>query len=334
MRFTKEQLINRCYAGLQVIAPAVQAQVGDAFNLKNLATLLVQLETDNQMSPQLVEATKYAELIPVKINFPAVVGTSHTLQRKYGVGEGQDYSGTGNDVPLAEVVYDDVSLEVRAGVVGYQYSIMELATAAQMGIQLDSDKVQAARLAYENHMSKVALYGNPAVGLQGLYNQTGVTVQAAAKDWETATPDEILADFNAILSDALEASEFDSTLAPNTVLLALSLMRTLSERRLADNLETTLFEWLSKNNLLALEGKPLVIRGKRNLETAGVGGTRRTVVYRRDPECIEMRIPQDLQFLAAQPKGLDVYFPGHYLYQGVWLKRVDSLRYMDVPQKP
>lgn len=64
----------------------------------------------------------------------------------------------------------------------------------------------------------------------------------------------------------------------------------------------------------------------------GVGGIRRITVYRRDPACIEMRIPKELEFLAPQPDGLDLFTPGYYLYQGVWLKRIDSLRYMDVPK--
>lgn len=333
MNPTQEQLINRKMAGLEGVSGAMKAQVGDAFNLKNLASLLVKLETDDEMSPQLLEATEYAQFIPVKMNFPAVMGTSHELSRKKGVGEGQPYSGTGNDIPLAEVDYDSITLPTKAGVIGYQYSIHELATASQAGINLAGDKVQAARLGYEKHMSSLAWVGDVNTGLKGLTNQTGVTVVTAALAWETATPDEILEDFNDILSGAIEVSEFNASITPDTVVLPTSLMRVLTSRRIADNLETTLFDWVSKNNLLALEGKPLAIRGKSRLEAAGAKNRRRIIVYRRDPDCIEMRIPQDLQFLAAQPTGLDVYFPGHYLYQGVWLKRVDSLRYLDIPEK-
>lgn len=328
----KDQLINRKLALFGGVAPLLQAQIGDAFNLKNLVTLLVNLETDNEMSPQLAEATEYAAFIPVKSNFPAVVGTKHTLQRKNGVGEGQAYSGTGGDIPLAEVVYDTVDLGVRAGVIGYQYSILEMATASQAGISLDADKIQAARLGFEKHMSRIAWTGEPNEGLHGLFNQVGVNVQTATTAWETATPDAILADINDILSDAIEASEFNPSITPDTMILPTSLMRILTQRRISENLETTLFEWVSKTNLLALEGKSLTIRGTSRCETLGVGATRRITVYRRDPACIEMRIPQELQFLAPQQHNLDVFTPGHYLYQGVWLKRVDSLRYLDVPQ--
>lgn len=328
-----QQAINRKMAGLGNLTPMFQGMVGDAFNLQNLARLLVQAETQNDMTPQMTEALEYAALIPVKSGFPAVLGTSNDLDRKRGVGEGQPYSGTGNDIPLAEVLYDSINLPTKAGVIGYQYSILELATASQAGIALEADKVDAARLGFEKHMSRVAFYGEPATGVKGLLNQTGVDVVAAAEAWETATPDEILDDVNSQIEAAMDASEYNTSITPDTFLIPTSLMKILTTRRLADNLATTLLDHVLKNNMLTLQGKPFIIRAMSRLETAGVGGTRRTIMYRRDPACIEMRIPQELQFLAGQPQGLDIFFPGHYLYQGVWLKRVDSLRYMDVPQK-
>ena len=333
MNPTLQQQINRKYAGLNGLTTQFQGAVGDAFNLQNLAQLLVQLENQNDMTPQMTEATEYANYIPVKTNFPAVLDTSSKLQRKRGVGEGQDHSGTGGDIPLAEVIYDSITLDTRAGVIGYQYSILELATASQAGITLESDKVDAARLGYEKHMSRIAFYGNPTTGVYGLLNQTGVDVIAVAEAWETASPDEILDDVNSQIEAAMDASEFNTSITPDTFLIPTSLMRILVTRRLADNLETTLLDHIMKNNMLTLQGKPFVIRAMSRLETAGAGGTRRTIMYRRDPACIEMRIPQEIQFLTGQATNLDIFFPGHYLYQGLWLKRVDSLRYMDVPQK-
>ncbi len=333
MNPTLEQLINRKCASMQALVPNFQAAVGDAFNLQNLANLLVQLETNNEMTPQLAEAAEYANFLPVKQNFPAVVGTSHELSRKNGIGEGQAYSGTGGDIPLAEVIYDSITLPVKAGVIGYQYSIHELATAAQTGITLESDKVSAARLGFEKHMSSIAWVGEPSTGLKGLINQTGVDTVAALVAWDTATPEQILEDFNGIIADALDGSAFEAGIRPDTILLPTSLMRVLTSRFVSDARDTTIFDHIAKNNMLALEGTAPTIRATKRLETAGVAGTRRIVVYRRDPSCIEMRIPQDLTFLSPQAKDLDVFTPGHYLYQGVWLKRVDSLRYLDVPQK-
>lgn len=325
------QMISQRYAGLSGLTPNFKQAVGDAFNLETLARLLVEAETQDDTSPQMMEATEYAKFIPVKLGFAAVVGTSHELKRMYGVGEGQPYSGQGDDIPLAEAVYDDVKLPTKPGVIGYEYNIMELATASAMGISLATDKIKAARLAFEKHMSKVAWYGEPATGVKGFLNQDGVSVVAALQAWELDTPDEILQDVNDIISNAIDDTEFNAAITPDTIVLPTSLMKILTSRRLTDNTETTIYQHIIKNNMLALEGKSVTFRSTKRLETAGVGGTRRIIVYCRDPSCIEMRIPQDLQFLAGQPKGLEIFFPGHYLYQGVWLKRVDSMRYLDVP---
>lgn len=325
------QMISQRFAGLSGLTPNFKQAVGDAFNLETLARLLVEAETQDDSSPQMMEATEYAKFIPVKIGFPAVLGTSHELKRMYGVGEGEPYSGAGDDIPLAEAIYDSVKLPTRSGSIGYQYGIMELATASAMGVSLETDKIKAARLAYEKHMSKVAWYGEPKTGVKGFLNQDGVSIVAAPQAWETATPDEILEDVNGIISDSIDETEFNPAITPDTIVFATSLMRILTSRRLTDNTETTIYQHIVKNNMLALEGKPVTFRATKRLETAGVGGTRRTIVYCRNPSCIEMRIPQDVQFLAGQPKGLEIFFPGHYLYQGVWLKRVDSMRYLDVP---
>lgn len=329
-----QQAINRKLAGLNGLSTNFQAAVGDAFNLQNLAQILVNVENQNDMTPQMTEATEYANYIPVVTGFTAAIDTSNKLKRKKGVGEGQAHSGTGSDIPLAEVVYDDIDLPTKAGSIGYEYGILELAAASLRGIALDADKIEAARLGYEKHMGRVAFYGEASTGVKGLLNQTGVDVIAVAEAWETATADEILADVNSQIESAMDASEFNTSITPDTFLIPTSLMSILVTRRLADNLATTILDHVLKNNMLTLQGKPFIIRAMSRLQTAGVGGTRRTIMYRRDPACIEMRIPQEVQFLTGQPRGLDVFFPGHYLYQGVWLKRVDSLRYMDVPQKP
>ncbi|EJB8490045.1 DUF2184 domain-containing protein, partial [Acinetobacter baumannii] len=144
---------------LSAVAHGVQIAVGDAFNLDNFAKLLLKLESIDEMTPQLAEAQAYAKYLPIEGLEGAVIGSASVLQRKRGVGRGKRFSGTGNDVPLAEVVYDEVKLTVQPGVIGYEISIFDAAAALKAGIQLTTDKVAAARLAYENHMSDVAWFG-------------------------------------------------------------------------------------------------------------------------------------------------------------------------------
>lgn len=320
-----QQMILR----LTPVADHIRAKVGDAFNLESFARLMVQVEQINGMTPQMAELMEYAKYIPVNNNINAVVGTSHSLARKQGVGEGKAYSGTGMDIPLAEVLYDEVSLPTKIGVVGYQFSIHEIATAMAMGISLEADKIAAAQMGFERHMSKVAWVGEASTGVKGFYNQDGVAVDARTIDFATAPVATILDLFNTIIYDDADAAAFDDDVSINTLVLPTSVARTLAGRTVSATNETPLIKYIRENNEAALEGRTIEITANRRGKGMGTAGADRIVSYNRDPNCIEMRIPQELSFEPAQPKGLDVFVPGSYIYQGVWLKRIDSMRYYD-----
>lgn len=314
---------------LMPVADHLKAKVGDAFNLESLARLMVQVEQINGMTPQMAELMEYAKYIPVNNNISAVVGTSHNLARKQGVGEGKPFSGTGMDIPLAEVLYDEVSLPTKIGTIGYQYSIHEIATALAMGISLQADKIAAAQMAFERHMSKVAWVGEESTGVKGFYNQNGVAVDARTINFATAPVAAVLDLFNTIIYDNANAAAFDDDVSINTLVLPTSVARTLAGRTVSSTNETPLIKYIRENNEAALEGRNIEITANRRGNGMGAASSDRIVSYNRDPNCIEMRIPQELAFEPAQPKGLDIFVPGSYIYQGVWLKRVDSMRYYD-----
>lgn len=312
-------MINR----LDPVAGAIKASVGDAFNLQNLAKLFVEAEKQDTISPQMANVMDYAKFIPVNNAITAVYGTSVNLQRKQGVGLGRAYAGTGMDIPLAEVVYDEVSLKTRAGSIGYQYSIMELQTALAMGVSLQNDKIAAARLAFERHMSNVAWFGEDETGLKGFYNQTGVNLTTKTLDFDKASITDILTFINGVIFDS-------DAIAPTDIILPVSLARSLSGRIISDHNPVTFLDYIRKNNEATLEGKHLNITTSKRGVGRGADSADRIVSYCKSPDCIEMRIPKELVFESAQKTGLDVFVPGSYLYQGVWLKRIDSMRYVDV----
>lgn len=321
-------------ARLTPISYAIQAQVGDAFNMDALAQLFIKLEEQNEITPQLQQVLDYAKFIPVT-DVKAAYGGGEILSRKKGVGIGKDHSGTGDDIPLAEVEYDTVQLPVKVGTIGYQYSIVELATAQAMNLALEADKVQAANLAAEKHMSNVAWYGYTTANasgqltqVNGFLNQTGVTVVTAQYNWATATIEQVLSDFNKSLADAANQFDGDASIEPDTYILASNQYSNLANRVVADSGGKTFLDWVTEKNIFATQGKPLTIRGSGRGNGKGTAGADRSIIYRRDPSCIQFK-GNSVEFLTAQPKGLDVLVPGHYKYQGVWLKRVDSLRYLD-----
>ncbi|MFW1733820.1 major capsid family protein [Acinetobacter sp. ULE_I001] len=314
---------------LSAVAHSVKAAVGDAFNLDTFAKLLIKLESVDEMSPQLAEAQAYAKYLPIEGLAGAVVGSASVLQRKRGAGRGKRHSGLGNDVPLAEVMYDEVKLTVQVGVIGYETSIFETAAALKAGIALATDKITATRLAFENHMSDVAWFGEAETGLNGFYNQTGVEVLASTVDYVTATIEVVLADINKAIKGANNASKFDGSVQPDTFVMPENKFTILASRIVPDSAGKTFLEYIKEKNTFAMQNKTLNFASESYLEGKGVGGTDRSIIYRRDPNCITFRC-NDLEFLAAQPINYVMRTPGHYMYEGVYLKRVDSLRYYDV----
>lgn len=320
--------MNNLHARLTPIAAIIQANVGDVFNMGNLVQLFTKAESLNEMTPQLAEASEYAKYIPVKPT-NSVIGGGEVLTRKRGIGIGKDHSGTGNDIPLAEVEYDEVSMKVVGATIAYQYSIFEIQTALKAGIALESDKVEAARLAAEKHLSVIAWEGNPNKGLKGFFNQTGVEVVTVQANWATGTIEEVMGDINTALNGALADAEFDASITPDTFLMPSNKYTVLATRVVPDSGGKTFLKYIEENNILSTQGKTVTFRSLSRGNGKGVGSTDRAVIYRRDPSCIQFKA-DDVQFLAAQPVGVDVKVPGHYKYQGVWLKRVDSMRYLDI----
>lgn len=126
------------------------------------------------------------------------------------------------------------------------------------------------------------------------------------------------------MADAEDLVDGDVSVQPDTYLMASNQYLHLSTRVVADSGGKTFLKFIEENNIFASQGKPLTIRGLGRSNGKGTAGADRSIIYRRDPSCIQMKC-DDVTFLAAQPVGVDIKVPGHYKYQGVWLKRVDSL---------
>jgi hypothetical protein len=90
-------------------------------------------------------------------------------------------------------------------------------------------------------------------------------------------------------------------------------------------------EFLRANNVYTFQtNQPLTIRGIRGLETAGVDGTGRMVVYRRDPSVLKMHIPMPHRFLPVyQTAPLVFDVPGIFRLGGLEIRRPSAVRYVD-----
>ena len=279
---------------------------------------------------------QYPQLIPVDSSAPEWI-QSVTYFSADAVGRAEWFSGLAHDVPKVEVTREKFETGVSMAAIGYGYTLEELGTAQLLGMNLTADKAMAARRVAEEKIEQVAFVGDAAKGFVGLVNSTAPTATTAPGDgtgsattFASKTPDQVLRDINGqltgIFTGTLGAEIADTLLLPYSVLLD------LSTRRIDAVNQTTILEWVEENNIYTrTTGQKLIIRGVFGfLDTAGSGGTKRLVAYRRSPEVLKMHMPMPFRFLPAWQTGpvkFDV--PGIFRLGGVDIRRPKAVRYLD-----
>ena len=88
------------------------------------------------------------------------------------------------------------------------WTVVELAAAQQVGRPIDTQKYDGMQLKWQMDNDEQVYIGDDALGLKGLANLIGVTLNNAPKTWANSTNDEILDSVNSILSNAWAASGY------------------------------------------------------------------------------------------------------------------------------
>lgn len=279
---------------------------------------------------------QYASLIPVDTSAPEWI-QSVTYFSMDGVGKAEWFNGNAHDVPKVELTREKFETSVSMAAIGYGYTLEELGTAQLLGMNLTADKATLARRIAEEKIDAVAFVGDTAKGLQGLVNSSTPTATTAPADgtgsattFASKTPDQVLRDINAQLTGM-----FTGTLGAeiaDTILLPYSVLLDLSTRRIDAVNQTTILEWVERNNIYTrTTGQALTIRGVFGyLDTAGAGGTKRMVAYRRSPEVLKMHLPMPFRFMQPWQTGpIKFDVPGIFRVGGVDIRRPKAVRYLD-----
>jgi hypothetical protein len=279
---------------------------------------------------------QYQSLIPVDTSAPEWI-QSVTYFSMDGIGQAQWFSGLAHDVPKVELTREKFETSVSMAAIGYGYTLEELGTAQLLNMNLSADKATLARRVAEEKIDAVAFAGDATKGFTGLVNASTPTATTAPADgtgsattFVSKTPDQILRDINGqltgIFTGTLGAEIADTLLLPYSVLLD------LSTRRIDAVNQTTILEWIERNNIYTrTTGQPLTIRGVFGyLDTAGASSTKRMVAYRRSPEVLKLHVPMPFRFLPVWQTGpmrFDV--PGIFRLGGVDIRRPKAVRYLD-----
>lgn len=314
---------------MRYTADAVQQALG----FLNSQLSYIEQQVNETVYPEI----QYSSLIPVDTSANEWA-KSITYYSQNKTGAAGWFHGYAKDGHVADVERSSNEVGVYMADIGYRWTVEELGTAALIpGMNLSTDRANAARRAYEEFMDALALRGNAEKNLKGLMNYPGITVVDAAavgtpgdqhSIWANKDADQIMADVNALLTgqyvDTLQVELAD------TLLMPIEATTLLASKRIPDT-DSTIWDFLmTKNVYTAQTGRPLTMRGVRGLESAGTGGSGRLVAYRRDPAVLKLHVPMTHRFLPVWQTGPLVFdVPGIFRTAGLEIRRPGAVRYLD-----
>jgi hypothetical protein len=266
--------------------------------------------------------------------------TTYTLD---GVGQARWYNGGSNTMPMSEIQKGRTDFPFDLGALGYEFNLEEVNKARIAGINISDEKAYFARQGAEQFIYYVGLLGDALTQRGGLINNPGIVQGNAAAVgtgnsavagtpasilWANKTPEQVLADLNGLIVAPYNAS--NQILMADTVLMPFSAWQSLTIRVLPNTSQTLLDFILKANAFSQRTGQPLKIRGLRELETAGAGGTRRMIAYARNGRVAKFHMPMPFQFQPVWQNGpINWMVPGLFRIGGTDWIRPASATYAD-----
>jgi hypothetical protein len=233
-------------------------------------------------------------------------GSAGSLGTGQRIGTGKAWIGKATDqISGVSVDISKVPHALTPWALELKYDILELESAAKIGRPIDQQKYQALQIKHQMDIDEQVYFGDTSLGQTGLINNALVTPVAVANGaagsplWSQKTPDEILNDFNELLTSVWEASAF--AIIPNRVLLPTKAYGYIATQKVSLAGNVSILSYIEQNNLFSREGRGnLGIYPAKWCNGAGAGGTigtggagfDRMVAYTKDSD--RVRFPMTL----------------------------------------
>lgn len=187
-------------------------------------------------------------------------GSSGSLGAGNGIRNGKAWigkvtsqiAGVGVDTAKLPQPLTPWALEVK-------YTILELASAAQMGRPIDAQKIEALKLKHQMDIDEQVYVGDANIGATGMLNNTLMTNfsnvpngAAASPLWVNKTPNEILADINGLITNVWAASGWAKM--PDKILLPPAQFGYISTTLISTAGSVSILKYLLENNVLNTSG--------------------------------------------------------------------------------
>ncbi len=277
--------------------------------------------------PQVFE-TVYADIKdPTILPVTAEAGNgaqTFTYRIMDSTGEFKLIADAADDLPRADISQTEKSIVFRSFGGSFGYTVQELRAAQMANIALEQRRAAAVRRAYEEKVEEVAMFGEASANLPGFFNNATVDVLQANK-WFTdsgTTSQEMLELLNYGVTAIVNSTQMKEQ--PDTILMPYEDFRVISTQRNSDSSDVTVLEYFLRTNPFIRNIEPILQLDKDNSTLS----TNRMVVYKRDPQKVQLHIPQPLELFPPQQRGLEFIVPAHARLGGVALYFPKSVIYV------
>jgi hypothetical protein len=224
-----------------------------------------------------------------------------------------------DDLPRAQIKGKEFRQALKSLGVEFGYNLQEIREARFAGLPLEARQAMASMRAMEEKIDAIGSLGSSADGLNGflaLANANTYTVPNGASthpDWARKTGLEMLADLSGIAVVSVDLT--NNVEVPDTIILPIAQYNRAANTPLMSSVggvTTTVLRHFLDNN-------PFV----KNVESwyrckgAGANATDRMVAYRKDPEALQLVIPQEYEQLPIEVRGLEFNVACHARIGGV-----------------
>ena len=269
---------------------------------------------------------KYPTILPVTAEAGPGAQT-FTYRIMDATGDFKLISDAADDLPRADVSQTEKSINIRSFGGSFGYTVQELRAAQMANLSLEQRRASAVRRAYEEKVESVAMFGEGSVSLAGFFNNATVDVISANKWFSTSnvTAQEMLEILNQGVSAIISGSNMKEQ--PDTILMPYEDYNTVSTTRNSDSSDVTVLEYFLRTNPFIRNVEPINQLAAANSSLA----KNRLVVYKRDPQKVQLHIPQPLELFPPQQRGLEFIVPAHARVGGVALYYPKSVKYVQAP---
>ncbi len=304
---------------------------GLAFYISQLASL----------EPRIYEAKyaniNYDELIPVDTSLPEYVDQWDYISYD-GVTLGKFIGSSADDLP--DVTINANKSVVPIGYAGnmYGYSLDELRKSQQLRIPLDTTKARLAYRGAQEHIQRVAYFGDASRNMTGLFNNPNLALSNSTLNWydPATTGQQIVDDVDSFLRSIWTNSA--TVHVPNVLVLDSARWALINSKPMSAQFPNqTVLEYLKTHNVYTgLTDQPLRVVQRLQLSAAqlaagGVsnGNKDRMMAYELNEENLSMQVPIPWRSLAPQFDNLNVKIPCEWKCSGTEIRFVFSGGYRD-----